>query len=80
MLMPMHSAQELRTSSFRVRVAGEEVRIVDLFDGFGEHDRLGVVVARPCGAVGASALITATITAFYDLQRPRRQPRRAAPR
>lgn len=71
MLMPMHSAQELRTSSFRVTVAGEEVRIVDLFDGFGEHDRLGVVVGRPCGAVGASALITATITAFYDLQRAR---------
>jgi hypothetical protein len=52
-------------------VGGREVRLVDLFDGFGEHDRLGVVVRRPCGGVGASALITATITAFYDLHRAR---------
>jgi hypothetical protein len=42
-----------------------------VFEGFGEHDRLGVVMSRPCGAVGASALITATITAFYDLHRAR---------
>jgi hypothetical protein len=30
-----------------------------------------VVVRRPCGAVGARALICATITAFYDIQRTR---------
>lgn len=65
----MHSSRELRSSSFEVTVEGGEVRLVDLLDGFREHDRLGVVVRRPCGAVGASALITATITAFYDLQR-----------
>jgi hypothetical protein len=65
----MHSSRELRSSSFEITVGGREVRLIDLFDGFGEHDRLGVVVRRPCGAVGASALITATITAFYDLHR-----------
>ena len=67
----MHSSRELQSSSFEITVAGREVRLVDLFDGFGEHDRLGVVIRRPCGGVGASALITATITAFYDLQRAR---------
>jgi hypothetical protein len=67
----MHSSRELRSSLFHITVSGREVRLVDLFDGFGEHDRLGVVVGRPCGGVGASALITATITAFYDLQRAR---------
>jgi hypothetical protein len=67
----LHSSRELRSSLFRITVGGHEVRLDDLFDGFGEHDRLGVVVGRPCGAVGASALITATITAFYDLQRAR---------
>jgi hypothetical protein len=61
----MHSSRELRSSLFRIVVADREVRLTDLFDGFGEHDRLGVVVRRPCGGVGASALITATITAFY---------------
>jgi len=45
--------------------------LTELFDGFGEQDRLGVVVRHSCGAVGASALITATVTAFYDIQRAR---------
>jgi hypothetical protein len=67
----MHSSRELRSSSFEITVAGRTVRLVELFEGFGEHDRLGVVIRRPCGGVGASALITATITAFYDLQRAR---------
>jgi hypothetical protein len=67
----MHSSRELRSSSFEVRVDGRPAGIRDLFEGFGEQDRLGVVMRSPCGAVGASALITATITAFYDFHRAR---------
>jgi hypothetical protein len=67
----MHSSRELRSSSFQIAVEGRRVGLQELFPSFGEHDRLGVVLSRPCGAVGASALITATITAFYDLQRTR---------
>src|SRR5688572_10874276 len=67
----MHSSRELRSSSFEVRVDGRAARLEDLFEGFGEQDRLGVVMSRPCGAVGASALIAATITAFYDFHRAR---------
>jgi hypothetical protein len=67
----VHSSRELRSSSFEVRAGGRPVRVEDLFDGFGEQDRLGVVMSEPCGAVGASALITATITAFYDIHRAR---------
>jgi hypothetical protein len=67
----MHSSRELRSSSFEVSVDGRPARLEDLFEGFGEQDRLGVVMSRPCGAVGASALISATITAFYDVQRAR---------
>jgi hypothetical protein len=67
----MHSSRELRSSSFEIEVAGRRAGVEDLFEGFDEHDRLGVVMSRPCGAVGASALITATITAFYDNQRSR---------
>ena len=50
---------------------GRAARLEDLFEGFGKQDRLGVVMSRPCGAVGASALIAAKITAFYDLYRAR---------
>jgi len=67
----VHSARELRSSAFEITVAGREARLTDLFEGFGEHDRLGVIIGRPGGGLGASALITATITAFYDLQRAR---------
>jgi hypothetical protein len=52
-------------------VDGREGRLADLFEGFEEQDRLGVLLRRPCGAVGASALITAAVTAFYDIQRAR---------
>jgi hypothetical protein len=67
----MHSSRELSSSSFEIGVAGRPARLEELLEGFGEHDRLGVVVGHPCGAVGASALVTATITAFYDIQRSR---------
>ncbi len=67
----MHSARELRSSLFEIALDGRPARLEDLFPGFGEQDRLGLVMSRPCGAVGASALITATITAFYDRQRAR---------
>jgi hypothetical protein len=52
-------------------VSGRPASIEELFPSFGEHDRLGVVMRKPCGAVGASALIAATITSFYDIQRSR---------
>jgi hypothetical protein len=67
----MHSSRELSSSSFEIEVGGVAAPLEELFEGFGEQDRLGVVLTRPCGAVGASALITATITAFYDFQRAR---------
>lgn len=67
----MHSSEELRSSLFEISVAGRPARLVELFEGFTEHDRLGVVLSRPGAALGASALITATITAFYDIQRSR---------
>jgi hypothetical protein len=67
----VHSSRELRSSSFAIEVAGRLGRLQDLFEDFVEQDRLGVVMSRPCGAVGASALITAAITAFYDFHRAR---------
>jgi hypothetical protein len=67
----MHSSRELRSSFFEIDAAGRRARVEDVFVGFGKQDRLGVVITRPCGAVGASALITATITAFYDIHRAR---------
>ena len=44
---------------FEIEVAGRRARLEELFEGFEDHDRLGLVMTRPCGALGASALITA---------------------
>lgn len=56
---------------FEISVDGRPAGLDELLPGFGEHDRLGLVMRRPCGAVGASALIATAITAFYDVQRSR---------
>lgn len=67
----MHSSRELRSDAFAITLDGRPAGIEQVFPSFGEHDRLGVVVRHPCGAVGASTLLLAAITAFYDLQRAR---------
>ena len=66
----MHSSEELRSSSFRITLGGSPRRRGRRAPGLSRpRDRIGIVVRRPCGAVGASALIMAAITAFYDVQR-----------
>jgi hypothetical protein len=65
----MHSARELTSAAFTLELAGQPVPIPELFPGFDARDRLGIVVHQPGGALGASVLTLATITAFYDLQR-----------
>lgn len=50
-------------------IDGAPASVLDVFGSFSALDRLGVVVRRPCGLVGASALVMAAVTAFYDIQR-----------
>ena len=67
----MHTARELSSPAFSIRVEGRAGALDDVFPDFVERDRLGVVVRHPCGATGASTLILAAVTAFYDVQRAR---------
>ena len=67
----MHSSRELASSAFGVSIDGVPATIADVLPGFGAADRLGVVARRSCAAVGASALLLAAVTAFYDIQRER---------
>jgi hypothetical protein len=50
-------------------VDGAPSSVADVFPSFSALDRAGFVVRRPCGLVGASALVMAAVTAFYDVQR-----------
>lgn len=65
----MHTSREIFSDMFGVTVDGRPSTVPQLFPGFDERDRLGVVVREGFGAVGASNLILSTLTAFYDRQR-----------
>lgn len=67
----MHTSSELSEGSFELELAGGRATIAQVLPGFGAADRLGIVVREPCGAVGASCLLLAAVTAFYDAQRAR---------
>ena len=67
----MHSTRELSSAQFAVSVAGGPAALGDVLSGFAASDRLGIVIRRPCGAVGASGLLLCAVTAFYDIQRER---------
>jgi len=62
----MHSTKELTSDMFSLRVDDREAGIPELFPGFDDRDRLGIVVREPGGSFGASVLTLATITAFYS--------------
>jgi hypothetical protein len=67
----VHTADELTSNSFVISIDGQPARVTDVLPDLDERDRLGVIVRRLCGGVGASALVLACITAFYDAQRAR---------
>ena len=65
----MHTAKQLNASLFDIKINGKRAPLGALFPNWHRFDRFGIVVARPFGSLGASLLIQAAITAFYDLRR-----------
>ncbi|MFZ1995870.1 MAG: hypothetical protein WAU75_17290 [Solirubrobacteraceae bacterium] len=61
----MHTTA-LSSEQFEITIDGRPARIDEMFPGFDEHDRLGIVIHDHLGAAGAGSLILATVTAFYD--------------
>jgi len=64
----------LRSEEFAITVVGRPARLGDVFPGFDEHDRLGIVIHDRLGAAGAGSLILAAVTAFYDVLRAAGEP------
>lgn len=62
----MHSSTELGRGDFAILVEGRRVPIEDVLPGFDEQSRLGIIAASDFGAVGASSLLMAAVTSFYD--------------
>lgn len=67
----MHTSSELSDRSFEVRIDDTAGTSRDLFPGFDEHDRIGLIVSKPHGALGASLLYLAAVHEFYELCRER---------
>ncbi len=62
----MHTSRALSSSDFQITVDGHPAAVGDVLPGFDEHARLGIVIAQDGGGAGASTLILAAVTAFYD--------------
>jgi hypothetical protein len=65
----VHSSRELTASSFALTVDGTPCGADRVLPGFTASDRLGLVVRRPCGGLGASGVVLVAVTAFYAIQR-----------
>jgi hypothetical protein len=70
----MHTTQLLSSDDFAFIQDGQPVPMSDLVPGLTVLDRLGVVMRGPADGVGASNLLLACVTAFYDLHRAAGEP------
>lgn len=61
----MHTLDQLSIMQFDLRINGEPVAIDQLLQ-WGSHDRLGVVMTEPFGALGASMAIQLAIASYFD--------------
>lgn len=71
----MHTALQLCAEDFGIEIDGAPGNLASLFPDWQPHDRFGIVVHEPYGAIGASYLIQASIVAFYDVRPQRRTGR-----
>jgi hypothetical protein len=65
----VHTTKVLNSLDFTIKINGQEGVLEDIFPLFNKNDRLGIVVRRPGGGIGASGLLMAAITRFYDFYR-----------
>lgn len=68
-----HTAKQLSESLFDITAHGAALTREEVLPAWSAVDRLGVVVDRPLGAIGASLLMQLAITAYYDAVPGRRE-------
>jgi hypothetical protein len=71
----MHTARQLDVSMFGVKLNGAAATREDVLPEWSVHDRIGVVLLEPYGALGATMLMQLATTAFYDAKPSRREGR-----
>lgn len=76
----MHTMETLIYEDFNIEINGHVAQLEDILPGFNENDRIGIVVREPGGGMGASGLIMAAVTRFYDFHRQRLRDESNKPR
>ncbi|MEF9604224.1 hypothetical protein O4J55_18480, partial [Paracoccus sp. PXZ] len=69
----------LRTDMFAIRIGGVLAGLDDLFPGWTQLDRFGLVIDEPLGGVGATHLLQSAMMAYYDAKPSRRTSRAVYP-
>lgn len=70
----MHTAFDIKTGMFAVDVKGEPATREDVL-AWGPLSRMGIVMDRPYGALGAGLLALLATTAFFDVPGKKRRQR-----
>ncbi|AVA21338.1 hypothetical protein [Rhizobium sp. NXC24] len=68
----MHVMALFKGSMFDAAVNGQPATLEDVFPGWHEHDRFGLVIDETFGGIGATHLLQLAMTAFYDIKPSRR--------
>ena len=65
----MHTIHLLKSEDYTFTIGEDQALLEEVFPGFSDRDRIGIVVNSPCGAIGVSSLLMASITRYYDVHR-----------
>ncbi len=68
----MHVMTLLKSEMFDVSIDQQKASIADLFPDWNAHDRFGLVIDETFGGIGATHLLQAAMTAYYDVKPSRR--------
>lgn len=65
----MHTINIMSYTDFDFEFEGYASSLEEIFPGFNKNDRIGIVVRRAGGGMGASGLLMSALTRFYDFHR-----------
>lgn len=68
----MHVVTLLKSDMFDIDIAGTRSTFAELMPDWNAHDRFGLVIDDALGGLGASHLLQAAMSAFYDVKPSRR--------
>jgi len=75
----MHVVSLLKADMFKIVSGGAPVTLDDLFPGWTELDRFGLVIDETMGGIGATHLLQCAMMAYYDVKPSRRTSRAVYP-